>query len=156
MFWCFFFFNDTATTEIYTLSLHDALPIYNQSRVLERVLRERRIPYFLSGGTSFFDKTEIKDVMAYLRLLCNPGDDNAFLRVVNTPRREIGPATLEQLAAHAAELNTSLLQASMDPGIDTKLTARQETSLRSFTHWLMEMITKSEDEEPDKIGRAHV
>jgi ATP-dependent DNA helicase Rep len=123
----------------------------NQSRVLERVLRERRIPYFLSGGTSFFDKTEIKDVMAYLRLMCNPGDDNAFLRVINTPRREIGPATLELLAAHAAEIGTSLLQASMDPGIDTKLTARQETMLRSFTHWLMEMITKSEDEEPAKL-----
>ncbi len=123
----------------------------NQSRVLERVLRERRIPYFLSGGTSFFDKTEIKDVMAYLRLMCNPGDDNAFLRVINTPRREIGPATLELLAAHAAEIGTSLLQASMDPGIDTKLTARQETTLRSFTHWLMEMITKSEDEEPAKL-----
>ncbi len=123
----------------------------NQSRVLERVLRERRIPYYLSGGTSFFDKTEIKDVMAYLRLLCNPGDDNAFLRVINTPRREIGPATLEQLAAHAAEMGTSLLQASMDPGIDRRLTARQETTLRSFTHWLMEMITKSEDEEPAKL-----
>ncbi len=123
----------------------------NQARVLERVLRERRIPYFLSGGTSFFDKTEIKDVMAYLRLLCNPGDDNAFLRVINTPRREIGPATLELLSAHAAELNTSLLQASMDPGIDTKLTARQETTLRSFTHWLMEMITKSDDDEPGKL-----
>ncbi len=123
----------------------------NQARVLERVLRERRIPYFLSGGTSFFDKTEIKDVMAYLRLLCNPGDDNAFLRVINTPRREIGTATLDLLTAHATEIGTSLLQASMDPGIDTKLTARQETSLRSFTHWLMEMITKSEDEEPDKL-----
>ena len=123
----------------------------SQSRVLERVLRERRIPHFQSGGTSFFDKTEIKDVMAYLRLLCNPGDDNAFLRVINTPRREIVPATLELLSAHAAELNTSLLQASMDPGIDTKLTARQETTLRGFTHWLMEMITKSEDDEPGKL-----
>ncbi len=123
----------------------------NQSRVLERVLCERRIPYFLSGGTSFFDKTEIKDVMAYLRLLCNPGDDNAFLRVINTPRREIGPDTLNLLAAHAAELHTSLLQASMDPGIDTKLTARQETTLRGFTHWLMEMIDKSDDDEPARL-----
>ncbi|MDH3562688.1 MAG: UvrD-helicase domain-containing protein, partial [Gammaproteobacteria bacterium] len=83
----------------------------SQSRVLERVLCERRIPYFLSGGASFFDKTEIKDVMAYLRLLCNPGDDNAFLRVINTPRREIDPTTLDLLTAHAAELHTSLLQA---------------------------------------------
>ncbi|MDH3514203.1 MAG: UvrD-helicase domain-containing protein [Gammaproteobacteria bacterium] len=122
-----------------------------QSGVLERVLRERRIPYFLGGGNSFFDKTEIKDVMAYLRLLCNPGDDNAFLRVINTPRREIGPDTLEQLAAHAADLRTSLLQASMDPGIDRRLTARQEMTLRGFTHWLMEMITRSDDDEPAKL-----
>lgn len=123
----------------------------SQSRVLERVLCEQRIPYFLSGGMSFFDKTEIKDVMAYLRLLCNPGDDNAFLRVINTPRREIGPATLDLLAEHAAELHTSLLQASMDPGIDRRLTARQETTLRGFTHWLMEMINKSDDDEPARL-----
>lgn len=123
----------------------------SQSRVLERVLCERRIPYFLSGGMSFFDKTEIKDVMAYLRLLCNPGDDNAFLRVVDTPRREIIPATLDLLATHAAELRTSLLQASMDPSIDRRLTARQEMTLRGFTHWLMEMINKSDDEEPAKL-----
>jgi len=122
-----------------------------QSHVLERVMRERRVPYFLSGCTSFFDRTEIKDVMAYLRLLSNPADDNAFMRVINTPRRDIGHDTLEQLNLHAAELNTSLLLASVDPGIDKKLTARQEASLRTFTHWLMEMISKSDDEEPGKL-----
>ncbi|MGA9033369.1 MAG: UvrD-helicase domain-containing protein [Sulfuricaulis sp.] len=123
----------------------------HQSRVLERVLRERRIPYFLSGGSSFFDKTEIKDVMAYLRLLCNPGDDNAFLRVINTPRREIGAATLEQLSAHAGELGTSLLQASLDAGIERRLTARQVAILRVFTHWLTDMIGKAAEEEPAKL-----
>ncbi|MHB8743050.1 MAG: UvrD-helicase domain-containing protein [Sulfuricaulis sp.] len=123
----------------------------NQSRVLERVLRERRIPYFLSGGSSFFDKTEIKDVMAYLRLLSNPGDDNAFLRVINTPRREIGAATLEQLSAHATELNASLLQASLDPGIERRLSARQVAMLRTFTNWLTAMIDKAANEEPTKL-----
>ncbi|MBI3778803.1 MAG: UvrD-helicase domain-containing protein [Gammaproteobacteria bacterium] len=123
----------------------------HQSRVLERVLRERRIPYFLSGGSSFFDKTEIKDVMAYLRLLCNPGDDNAFLRVINTPRREIGAATLEQLSAHAGELGTSLLQASLDAGIERRLTARQVAMLRVFTHWLTEMIGRAAEEDPAKL-----
>ncbi|MHB8535798.1 MAG: UvrD-helicase domain-containing protein [Sulfuricaulis sp.] len=123
----------------------------HQSRVLERVLRERRIPYFLSGGSSFFDRTEIKDVMSYLRLLCNPGDDSAFLRVINTPRREIGAATLEQLAAHAAEMGTSLLQAAQDAGIEQRLAARQVAVLRSFTLWLMDMIDKAEDEEPGKL-----
>ncbi len=123
----------------------------HQSRVLERVLRERRIPYFLSGGSSFFDKTEIKDVMAYLRLLCNPGDDNAFLRVINTPRREIGAATLEQLSAHAGELGTSLLQASLDAGIERRLSARQVAMLRVFTHWLTEMIGRAAEEDPAKL-----
>lgn len=123
----------------------------HQSRMLERVLRERRIPYFLSGGSSFFDRTEIKDVMAYLRLLCNPGDDNAFLRVINTPRREIGAATLEQLSAHAGELSTSLLQASLDPGIEKRLAIRQVTMLRAFTHWLMDMIDKAASEKPAKL-----
>jgi ATP-dependent DNA helicase Rep len=122
-----------------------------QSRVLERVLRERRIPYFLSGGSSFFDKTEIKDVMAYLRLLCNPGDDNAFLRVINTPRREIGAATLEQLTVHATELNASLLQASLDPGIERRLAARQVAMLRTFTNWLTEMIGKAAEVDPTKL-----
>lgn len=123
----------------------------NQSCVLERVLRERRIPYFLSGGSSFFDKTEIKDVMAYLRLLCNPGDDNAFLRVINTPRREIDTATLEQLSAHAAELNASLLQASLDPGIERRLAARQVATLRTFTNWLTDMIGKAAEQDPTKL-----
>ncbi|MBI3547236.1 MAG: UvrD-helicase domain-containing protein [Gammaproteobacteria bacterium] len=123
----------------------------HQSRMLERVLRERRIPYFLSGGTSFFDKTEIKDVMAYLRLLCNPGDDNAFLRVINTPRREIGAATLEQLSAHAGELGMSLLQASLDSGIEKRLAARQVAMLRAFTHWLTDMIDKAATEKPAKL-----
>jgi len=123
----------------------------HQSRVLERVLRERRIPYFLSGGNSFFDRTEIKDVMAYLRLLCNPGDDNAFLRVINTPRREIGAATLEQLAGHAAELGASLLQASLDAGIERRLSARQVAMLRAFTQWITDMIAKAAEESPAKL-----
>ncbi len=123
----------------------------HQSRLLERVLRERRIPYFLSGGSSFFDKTEIKDVMAYLRLLCNPEDDNAFLRVINTPRREIGAATLEQLSKFAGELGVSLLQASLDSDIEQHLTTRQVAMLRAFGHWLTDTIAHAENEEPAKV-----
>ncbi len=70
----------------------------HQARPFEKALRTQNVPYFLSGGTSFFARSEIKDVMAYLRLLANPDDDSAFLRVVNTPRREIGTGTLEKLA----------------------------------------------------------
>ena len=67
-----------------------------QARVFEGYLRQMNIPYVVSGGLSFFERSEIKDVIAYLRLLANPDDDAAFLRVINTPRRNIGPATLEK------------------------------------------------------------
>ncbi len=123
-----------------------------QARLFERVLRERRIPYFLSGTTSFFDRTEIKDIMAYLRLLCNPEDNTAFLRVVNTPRREIGPATLDQLSRYADELGVSLLKTSLDPGLEKRLAPRQIASLRAFTQWLVDSIERARKEEPAKAA----
>jgi len=122
-----------------------------QARVFERVLREYRIPYHLSGASSFFDRTEIKDLMAYLRLLCNADDDAAFLRVVNTPRREIGPATLEALAAEAAVTGQSLLRAAAEPGLATRLSSRQLAMLRQFTDWLSEMNRKANDADPAKL-----
>ena len=69
----------------------------HQARLLELKLQHHQSPYKISGGSSFFAKTEIKDVMAYLRLIINPADDNAFLRIINTPRRQIGTKTLEAL-----------------------------------------------------------
>ncbi|MEW7966546.1 3'-5' exonuclease, partial [Acinetobacter baumannii] len=72
-----------------------------QARVLETQLRQMQIPYKLSGGTSFFARAEIKDVMSYLRLIINPEDDSAFLRIINTPKRAIGPVTLEKLGLFA-------------------------------------------------------
>lgn len=71
----------------------------HQSRLLEKMLMQNRIPYKISGGISFFSRAEIKDMMAYLRLLVNQDDDAAFLRIVNTPKREIGAATLEKLGS---------------------------------------------------------
>ena len=68
----------------------------HQSRPVEKALREHHIPYKLSGGTSFFERAEVKDVLAYLRLLSNPDDDPAFLRIVNKPKRHIGATTLEK------------------------------------------------------------
>jgi len=85
-----------------------------QARVLETQLRQMQIPYKVSGGTSFFARAEIKDVMSYLRLIINPDDDSAFLRIINTPKREIGPATLEKLGMFAQEYSMSLLMAAGD------------------------------------------
>lgn len=123
-----------------------------QARAFERVLRERRIPYYLSGGNSFFDKTEVKDIMAYLRLLSNPDDDGAFLRVVNTPRREIGAATLETLAKYAAEVGRSLLASSSDYALGSRLTSRQITNLHGFTQWASKMIDEAQATEPGALA----
>ena len=73
-----------------------------------------QIPYKLSGGQSFFARAEIKDIMSYLRLIINPEDDSAFLRIINTPKRAIGPVTLEKLGLFAQENNLSLLSAAGD------------------------------------------
>lgn len=104
----------------------------HQSRPFEKVLREQNVPYFLSGGTSFFARSEIKDAMAYLRLLSNPADDAAYLRIVNVPRREIGPITLEKLAGYAAQRHQSLLDASRELGLGQYLDTRSRERLQIF------------------------
>ena len=94
----------------------------HQSRLLEKALMTNRIPYKISGGTSFFSRAEIKDIMAYLRLLVNPDDDNAFLRIVNVPKRELGPATLEKLGSYANKRQISMFAASFELGLEQTLT----------------------------------
>ncbi|MDL4863816.1 3'-5' exonuclease, partial [Halomonas elongata] len=107
-----------------------------QARLLELKLQHYQIPYKLSGGTSFFSRNEIKDAMAYLRLLINPADDNAFLRIVNVPRREIGPGTLEKLANYATERGASLFAACHELGLAEQLPARAVERLGRFTHFI--------------------
>jgi len=104
----------------------------HQARPFEKALREHNLPYFLSGGTSFFARTEVKDAMAYLRLLANPDDDAAFLRVVNTPRREIGPTSLERLADYAGRRDIGLLRASSELGLAEQLGERARRRLADF------------------------
>ena len=108
----------------------------HQAREFEKALRQHEIPYFLSGGTSFFSRSEVKDVMAYLRLLANPEDDAAFLRVINVPRREIGPATLESLGNYAARRHHGLLPACEELGLGEHLDARRLERLRDFARWI--------------------
>ncbi|WP_163578037.1 DNA helicase Rep [Halomonas faecis] len=107
-----------------------------QARLLELKLQHYQIPYKLSGGTSFFSRGEIKDAMAYLRLLINPADDNAFLRIVNVPRREIGPGTLEKLANYATERGGSLFAACHELGLEQVLPTRAVERLGRFTHFI--------------------
>lgn len=123
----------------------------HQARALERVLRERRIPYVLSGAQSFFDRTEVKDIMAYLRLVANTDDDSAFLRIVNTPRREIGPSTLAALSEYAGARGLSLLHAARAPGLAERLNPRQLAMLRQFIVWLDILSEKAQRDEPTEI-----
>lgn len=107
-----------------------------QARVLEAQLRQMQIPYKLSGGTSFFARSEIKDVMSYLRLIINPEDDSAFLRIINTPKRAIGPATLEKLGLFAQDNTLSLLTAAGDQRLSMCLPKKAATQLHEFAQFI--------------------
>jgi len=115
----------------------------HQSRSLEKVLREHNVPYFLTGGTSFFSRVEVKDIMAYLRLLANQDDDNAFLRVINTPRRGIGSSTLQALGEYAAKRNTSMFGACFEMGLAESLPAKSVQNLEVFTRWLIDISDRA-------------
>ncbi|WP_298145663.1 DNA helicase Rep [uncultured Acinetobacter sp.] len=125
-----------------------------QARVLETQLRQMQIPYKLSGGQSFFARAEIKDVMSYLRLIINPEDDSAFLRIINTPKRAIGPVTLEKLGLFAQETNQSLLAAAGDQRLSLSLPKKATSQLLEFYEFL-DGFTRNllEDDEPVPIIR---
>lgn len=107
-----------------------------QARLLETELRQLQIPYKLSGGTSFFARSEIKDVMGYLRLILNPDDDSAFLRIINTPKRGIGSATLEKLGLLAKDYGISLLTACNHGTLKTAVSTKAYKTLNEFYHFI--------------------
>ena len=104
----------------------------HQSRALEKALRLARVPYHISGGTSFLDRSEVKDVLAYLRLIVNPDDDAAFLRIANVPKRDIGATTLEKLGEIAQSRHASLLEAVHSDAVLKQLSPRAASSLANF------------------------
>ncbi len=128
----------------------------HQSRLIEKSLMQNRVPYKISGGTSFFARAEIKDIMAYLRVLVNPDDDNAFLRIVNTPRREIGPVTLEKLGSYANMRGKSLFEASFEIGLEQHLTGKGLENLRRFTQWLVRLSDQAERGDTVEVTRSLV
>ncbi|MBI3560956.1 MAG: UvrD-helicase domain-containing protein [Gammaproteobacteria bacterium] len=121
----------------------------HQSRLFERTLREHNIPYYLSGSQSFFSYTEIKDLLAYLRLVCNPQDDNAMLRIINTPRREIGTSTLQKLAEFAAQQGLCLFDAMAHLALETRLSGRALHNLREFHQWLVQITPQLSQSQAD-------
>ena len=126
----------------------------HQSRLLEKILMQNRIPYKISGGTSFFSRAEIKDMMAYLRLVVNQDDDAAFLRIVNTPKREIGTATLEKLGSLAQEKHVSLFEAIFDFELIQRITPKAYDTLQKFARWIVELNDEIQRSEPERAVRS--
>ena len=121
-----------------------------QARMLEANLRQLQIPYKLSGGQSFFARSEIKDVMGYLRMILNPEDDSAFLRIINTPKRGMGPATLEKLGLFAQEHSISLLASCTHAGLSHVLPSKAYGTLKEFGDFI-EHYTRELDQHPDPV-----
>ena len=136
--------------ERHSLAWSDCAVLYrgnHQARALEKALRLAHVPYHLSGALSFLDRHEVKDVLAYLRLLANPDDDAAFLRVVNVPRREIGATTLERLGELAQSRHLSLLRAARSNAALKQLPARAAVSLHGFVA-LVDALAAQADHAP--------
>jgi ATP-dependent DNA helicase Rep len=124
----------------------------HQARVIEQALRKERIPYTMSGGQSFFDKAEIKDIIAYLRLIANQDDDPAFIRAVTTPKRGVGMATLETLGEFSKQWNCSLFEAASKGGIEAKLAERQLAPLRDFCRFMLDLEDRATRPGPSGSG----
>ena len=115
-----------------------------QARVIEQQLRELSLPYRISGGSSFFDYAEIRDLLAYLRLINNPEDDAAFLRICNVPKREIGTQTVAKLGEYAHHRHKALMDAAQDIALNEQLGKRASQHLAAFADWVVRMAKEAE------------
>ncbi len=131
-----------ASGEVAQVELKDFAVLYranHQARVFEKALRKANIAYKVSGGQSFFDRAEIKDLCAWLRLLVNPDDDPAFLRAVSTPKRGIGTQTLTALGEFASKWKTSLFEALFAQSLGTAISARAIGGLHEFGRYVNDL-----------------
>ena len=111
----------------------------HQARIFEQHLRNHKIPYTISGGQSFFDKAEIKDLVSYLRLIANEDDDPAFIRAATTPKKGIGNTTLESLGEYASLHKMSLFEAAFEGEFQTEIAGRQLDDLLTFCQFINRM-----------------
>jgi ATP-dependent DNA helicase Rep len=123
----------------------------HQARILEQYLRNHRVPYLISGGQSFFDKAEIKDITAYLRLFANSDDDPAFIRAVTTPKRGVGGQTLEALGQYAGERHVSLFAAAFEEGFAQRVQPRQLAPVLEFCEFINRMEWRANREPASQV-----
>lgn len=124
----------------------------HQARIFEQTLRQLNIPYTLSGGQSFFDKTEVRDIMAYLRLIANDDDDPALIRAVTTPRRGIGQSTLHALGTYAGSRHLSLMAATFEEGVSVHIPLRQLEPLRTFAAFIQRLQWRAGQDKGESAG----
>ena len=115
----------------------------HQARLLEEKLRDQKIPYTISGGQSFFDKAEIKDLVSYLRLVANEDDDPAFIRAATTPKKGIGNTTLERLGEFASKHKLSLFAAAYEGTFQRELGQKQLDYLLTFCNYISNLQVRA-------------
>lgn len=142
---------------IYGANFADFAILYrgnHQARLFEDALRAARIPYQISGGQSFYDKAEIKDVLSYLRLLANPDDDPAFLRAATTPKRGIGDTTLGKLNDYAKEHECSLFQAAQSMEALAALNAKNREAVQQFVYLMQDYQARAAADDVGEVVQA--
>lgn len=123
----------------------------HQARVFEQALRKERVPYVMSGGQSFFERAEIRDVMSYFRLLNNINDDPAFIRAVTTPKRGIGATTLEMLGSYSGRRGIPLFEAVFETGFAQIASQRQIEPLTEFVEFINTFEERARTEEAPEV-----
>ena len=116
-----------------------------QSRVLEEALIKRALPYTMVGGTKFYDRKEIKDVLAYLRVLYNPFDDLSLLRIINVPKRSIGATTVSKLQDYARENGTSLFMTLTQLHLVDSIKGKTKEKLEEFGIIIFTLVAEMDD-----------
>ena len=116
-----------------------------QSRVLEEALIKRALPYIMVGGTKFYDRKEIKDVLAYLRVLYNPFDDLSLLRIINVPKRSIGATTVSKLQDYARENGTSLFMTLTQLHLVDTIKGKTKEKLEEFGILIFTLVAEMDD-----------
>ncbi|MEO8545288.1 MAG: UvrD-helicase domain-containing protein, partial [Burkholderiaceae bacterium] len=147
----------TSSGQPQSLELRDFAVLYRtnfQSRVLEQALRKAQLPYKVSGGQSFFDRSEIKDLCAWFRLWVNNDDDPAFLRAVTTPKRGIGHQSLGQLGVFASKFKLSLFQSLFSSSLGSMLPARAIASLHEFGRYVNDLEFRARHTEGADAARG--
>lgn len=123
----------------------------HQARLLEEQLRSHKVPYTISGGQSFFDKAEIKDIVSYLRLIANEDDDPAFIRAATTPKKGIGNTTLERLGEYARLHHLSLFAAAFEAEFQRDIAARQLEDLLTFCQFISRIQERAEKDPAGEV-----